>query len=86
MTIGNLTVHVISIHAPCVGGDTFELHDDETDTALISIHAPCVGGDLDAIQTVLPYSISIHAPCVGGDKLLIIWIRKLSIFQSTPPV
>ena len=46
---------VISIHAPCEGGDWIEAK-EAVEAAEISIHAPCEGGD-----------ISIHAPCEGGD-------------------
>ena len=74
----------ISIHAPRVGGD----HQDIAGNWMlnISIHAPRVGGDQICKPSGTGKNISIHAPRVGGDHSWRHQSRRLSRFQSTPPV
>ena len=65
---------VISIHAPCGGGDILcdcarELVND------ISIHTPSEGGDDGSGAADRKGRISIHAPCGGGD----VWIKIIRI-------
>ena len=69
----------ISIHAPRVGGDQFQVA--VRVLGQISIHAPRVGGDDHQERGGGPDHISIHAPRVGGDGLfpLMAHLERISI-------
>ena len=74
----------ISIHAPRVGGDVFDLI--ERAHNLISIHAPRVGGDpCEAIMIGGRYDFNPRPPC-GGRPASAVGGLTGSRFQSTPPV
>ena len=75
---------LISIHAPCAGGDP-QLILWDCNLGYISIHAPCAGGDFDKSSFNTMLVISIHAPCAGGDVKMQVGAIPF-IFQSTPPV
>ncbi len=75
---------VISIHAPCAGGDAgkyyLTLFDD------ISIHAPLRGGRrLDSVPHNRHSVFQSTPPCAGGDPAWSTGAVFSRLFQSTPP-
>ena len=74
----------ISIHAPRVGGDSFDAKVAISD--YISIHAPRVGGDSTTSSSRLSSFPFQSTPPVWGATLCITPKVPLAIFQSTPPV
>ena len=78
-------VKVISIHAPCEGGDISV--SGYVLVKVISIHAPCEGGDdlFERIQRKLDIFQSTP-PVKGATRLRGRALNGRLIFQSTPPV
>ena len=60
---------VISIHAPCEGGDdkTADQTNAQTD---ISIHAPCEGGDLSQVLFAIGATLFQSTPPVKGATVM----------------
>ena len=53
----------------------------------VSIHAPYAGSDAEiAGYTNEQIEVSIHAPYAGSDHTVDSILRKITLFQSTPPM
>ena len=70
---------LISIHAPCAGGDDERIILGRG--VDISIHAPCGGGDATKGDQKRMAMISIHAPCGGGESDIFVYSDLAGNFQ-----
>ena len=80
----NLTIFIISIHAPHAGSDGAAMSKGFV-IRMISIHAPHAGSDYLTPVQFFTYMISIHAPHAGSDDVKDVGIAYKQ-FQSTLPM